>query len=672
MRSSLDVGMFLQPADAMEFVETILEASTEYSIIGQGQDGTILLWNSGAKRLYGYPVEEVVGKAKTDILHTPEDLAAGLPEAMRQAAIADGKWEGTVTRVRRDGSRFTAKVVLTPRHDPDGTPIGFLLISKDISDDIRLTRELEANRQRAEHVLRGSEEQFRGLLESAPDAMVIVSADGHITLANRQTEQLFGYQREELLGQPIETLVPERFHDRHRGHRDGFLAKPGVRPMGAGLQLYGRRKDSSEFPVEISLSPLQTDQGTLVSAAVRDITNRKQVEAALEQAMLTAERANQAKSEYLARMSHELRTPLNAILGFAQLLEMEHLRQDLDEGVGHILAGARHLLQLINEVLDIAAIEADRLPLSLEPVLVAEAVAEAVTLVRPLADQHGVLLVEQPQTCACYVVGDRQRLKQILLNLLSNAVKYNRENGSVQVSCEQVASERLQVRVTDTGPGIPPGSVERLFVPFDRLGSEKTQVQGTGLGLPLSKRLAEAMGGTLGLVSTIGQGSTFWIELPLTTDPIQHVEQSGPLPDLDQLGRDQPPLTVLYIEDNLSNLQLVEHVLGRRLGVTLISAMRPQLGLDLAAQHHPDLVLLDLDLPDMPGEEVLRRLRAEPATADVPVVILSADVRPSQITRLLKHGARHFLTKPLDVKELLALLDTIAAEREQASVRSPN
>jgi GAF domain-containing protein len=209
-----------------------------------------------------------------------------------------------------------------------------------------------------------------------------------------------------------------------------------------------------------------------VSAAVRDITARKQAEAALEQARLAAERANQAKSEYLARMSHELRTPLNAILGFAQLLEMEHLREDLDEGVRHILTGARHLLQLINEVLDIAAIEAGRLPLSLEPIAVVDAVAEAVTLVRPLADQHGVLLVDQPQPCARHVKGDRQRLKQILLNLLSNAVKYNRENGSVQVSCEQVAGEWLQIKVTDTGPGIPPESIDRLFVPFDRLGSE--------------------------------------------------------------------------------------------------------------------------------------------------------------------------------------------------------
>ncbi|HEX6677863.1 MAG TPA: PAS domain S-box protein [Actinomycetes bacterium] len=672
MSGILDRGAFLEPTDAMDFVETVLQASTEYSIIGHGLDGTILLWNSGAERLYGYAPEEIVGRAKVDVLHTPEDVAAGLPQRMRQAALADGKWEGIVTRVRRDDSRFTARVVLTPRRDRDGEPVGLLLISKDISDEVRLTQELETERKRAEAALRASGEQFRGLLESAPDAVVIVDPDGRITLVNRQTEQLFGYQREELLGQPIEALVPKRFHARHVGHRDGYLANPGVRPMGAGLQLFGRRRDGSEFPVEISLSPLETDQGTLVSAAVRDITARKRAEAALKEATLAAEQANQAKSEYLSRMSHELRTPLNAILGFAQLLEMEGLRPDQREGMGHIVAGARHLLALINEVLDIAAIEAGRLALSVEPVAVAGVLAEAISLIRPLADQQGILLVDPAETCDAHVRGDRQRLRQILLNLLSNAVKYNREGGSVQLACERMGSEHLRIKVTDTGIGVAPESIERLFVPFDRLGSERTPVEGTGLGLPLTQRLAEAMGGALGVASTVGQGSTFWVELPLTERPTGDLAPADLLPAPHRPARERPTLTVLYIEDNPSNLQLVEHLLGRRRGVELISAMRPQLGLDLAVEHHPDLVLLDLDLPDMPGEEVLRRLRAEPTTAGVPVVVLSADARPALITRLLQQGVRAFLTKPLDVKELLTLLDTIAAERDPATPHAPN
>jgi PAS domain S-box-containing protein len=515
MTSILATGAFLHPDDAMEFVDSILAASTEYSIIGKGLDGTILLWNEGARRLYGYEPGEVVGKVSSDVLHTPEDIAAELPRAMRQAALDDGKWEGHVARVRRDGSHFTARVALTPRRNQAGEPVGYLLISHDISEDIRLE---------------------------------------------------------------------------------------------------------------------------------------------------SAEEVNRVKSEYLSRISHELRTPLNAILGFAQMLELEGVRDDQRESLGHILAGAQHLLALINEVLDIAAMEAGRMPLSLEPVAAADVVAEATALIQPLADQQGIQLASPARSCTDHVVSDRQGLLQVLLNLLSNAVKYNREKGSVELACEQVAGERLRIKVTDTGPGIPPGSVERLFVPFDRLGSERTSIEGTGLGLSLTKRLTEAMGGTLGVASTVGQGTTFWVELPRSESPTERAE---PLPEHEPEG-ERPALRVLYIEDNLSNLQLVEHVLRRRPDVKLISAMRPQLGLDLAAQHQPDLILLDLNLPDMSGEEVLRRLRAGSRTADIAVVILSADARPELFTRLLERGVRSFLTKPLDVKELLTLLDAMATEREQA------
>jgi signal transduction histidine kinase/CheY-like chemotaxis protein len=350
----------------------------------------------------------------------------------------------------------------------------------------------------------------------------------------------------------------------------------------------------------------------------------------LREAKEAADRANTAKSEYLSRMSHELRTPLNAILGFAQLLELEDLGEEQRENLHYILTAARHLLALINEVLDIAAIEAGRLPLSLEPVAVADVVAETVSLIRPLADQHQVLLVNPPLSCASHVQGDRQRLKQILLNLLSNAVKYNRQGGRVELECGPGDDGRLRIQVVDTGPGIAAEAMGQLFVPFERLGNEQSGVEGAGLGLPLSRRLAEAMGGTLDVASELGQGSSFWVELPVAEGPVQRAERQQELPPpVPAPSEPEVAMTVLYIEDNLSNLQLVERVLSRRPGVRLISAMRPQLGLDLAAEHDPDLVLLDLHLPDMPGQEVLRRLRAEPRTAEVPVVILSADARPT-------------------------------------------
>jgi CheY-like chemotaxis protein/nitrogen-specific signal transduction histidine kinase len=393
------------------------------------------------------------------------------------------------------------------------------------------------------------------------------------------------------------------------------------------------------------------------------------LEQGLREAREEVDRVNTAKSEYLSRMSHELRTPLNAILGFAQLLELEDLGEEQRENLHFILAAARHLLALINEVLDIAAIEAGRLPLSLEPVAVADVVAETVSLIRPLADQHQVLLVTPPVSCQIHVLGDRQRLKQILLNLLSNAVKFNRQGGRVELECSPAEGERLRVQVVDTGPGIAPERMDQLFVPFERLGGEQRESEGAGLGLPLSWRLAEAMGGTLDVATTVGQGSRFWVELPQAEGPVERAERQQQL-EAEQRPEPEPesPLTVLYIEDNLSNLQLVERVLSRRPGVRLISAMRPQLGLDLAAEHDPDLILLDLHLPDMPGQEVLRRLRAEPRTAEVPVVVLSADARPTLIKELLAQGVRAFLTKPLDVKELLDLLNSVATERDQARV----
>ena len=389
--------------------------------------------------------------------------------------------------------------------------------------------------------------------------------------------------------------------------------------------------------------------------------------------MRPLDRVDTANSEYLARMSHELRTPLNAILGFAQLLELEELGDEQNENLQFILSAARHLLRLINEVLDITEIEAGRLPLSLEPVPVAEVVAETVSLIRPLADQHQVLLVSPPQDTQVHVLGDRQRLKQILLNLLSNAVKYNRQGGRVELEYAPAGNHGLRVQVRDTGRGIGPEALGQLFVPFERPGGEQTGVEGAGLGLPLSRRLAEAMGGTLDLVSTPDQGSTFWVELPVAEGPVQRVERQQELaaPVAPQ-PEPEPAMTVLYIEDNLSNLQLVERVLSRRAGTRLISAMRPQLGLELAAEHDPDLILLDLHLPDMPGQEVLRRLQAEPRTAQVPVVVLSADARPKLIEQLLAEGVRAFLTKPLDVKELLELLQTVATERDQPAPERVN
>jgi signal transduction histidine kinase/CheY-like chemotaxis protein len=382
----------------------------------------------------------------------------------------------------------------------------------------------------------------------------------------------------------------------------------------------------------------------------------------LEAASASAAAANQAKSEFLSRMSHELRTPLNAVLGFAQVLELGELTEPQRQSVTQIIKGGQHLLALINDILDIARIETGNLSLSAEPVLPAELVDDVLDLVEPLAAQRGIecgSVATDADGASTYVLADRQRLKQVLLNLVANAVKYNQPGGRVTITTELRGAARLRIKVTDTGPGIPPDRLARLFEPFERLGAEQTDVEGAGIGLALSRRLAEAMNGTVDVESTEGTGSTFWVELGTTEGPVERHQRTSPAAATAPAAvPQQPPRhTVLYVEDNLANIKLIEHVLNHRGDVQLMTAMQGRLGISLALQHHPALILLDLHLPDVGGETVLAGLRSDPATATTPVIVLTADATDGQRKRLLAAGATEYLTKPLDVRQLLEVID---------------
>ncbi len=400
-------------------------------------------------------------------------------------------------------------------------------------------------------------------------------------------------------------------------------------------------------------------------AELRERTTRMESEilrrsADLQRANAELRAAGEAKNDFLSRMSHELRTPLNAILGFAQLLELEDLGAENESSVRDILRGGWHLLDLINEILDISRIEAGQLGISLEAVMISDAVGEALSLVRPLAESRSVALREEASNLGeHFVLADRQRLKQVLLNLLSNAIKYNDPGGEVVVEVGRAAHDRLTIAVSDDGRGIAPGMLERVFDPFDRIGAERSPIEGTGLGLALARGLAETMGGTLEVESVVGEGSVFTVELQGVVGPLaefQGAEAAG--------GRTQMPAgKVLLIEDNVANVRLIERILRHEEQVELISAMQGTLGIELARQHVPDLVLLDLHLPDLSGRDVLRRLQDDPLTADLPIVVLSADATDGQVTRLLAAGARAYLTKPLNVEKFRAIVhETLSAK----------
>jgi len=398
--------------------------------------------------------------------------------------------------------------------------------------------------------------------------------------------------------------------------------------------------------------------------AMMDITQRKQAEAD-ERAREQAERANEAKNQFLSRMSHELRTPLNSVLGFAQLLEIYDPTPRQTECIEQIMRGGKHLLGLINEILDLTRIESGNLTISREPVSVFEVAQEAISLVQPIARERSIEVTLRPDEEDRYVFADRQRLLQIMINLLSNGVKYNVEAGRVEVSCVENEG-RISISVKDTGNGIGEDLADRVFRPFDRLGADlRGVIEGTGLGLALSKNLAEAMDGTLSFQSVVGKGTEFSIDLPVAEKPSLNC---AAMPETVALGEDAVARTVLYIEDNKPNLALMEQVFATRPDWKLITTTKGFDGLSIASGVRPDLILLDLDLPDISGLDVLLRFRSQPQLATIPILIVSADATPERVRRLEAAGADGYITKPFDMRDLMTRIDaTYQLDRDHAA-----
>ena len=508
----------------------------------------------------------------------------------------------------------------------------------------------------ANEALAESERRLFDILDHSPAAISLKDFDGRYIFANRSCHEALGTQRSETIGKTDYELLPRRIADLYRAN-DRRVIESG---QALDFEEFGGEEDLQPRMFHSSKFVLRDGAGNAYALCgiSTDITERKRSEQAMSIARREAERANRAKSEFLSRMSHDLRTPLNAVLGFAQLLDMDNLTADQRESVTQILEAGRHLLELMNEVLDISRIESGNLSLSPEPVAVADIVEQVVKLMQPLGKtRHIEVSAPANTTQARYVRADRHRLNQILLNLMSNAIKYNRPGGSVTVTCEDAPDGRVRIAVTDTGAGIPPEKLALLFTPFERLGADQTGIEGTGLGLALSRGLAEAMGGKVGVRSDIDRGSTFWVELDGASEAGVDAKMALD-PDTTPVSNASVSGTILYIEDNASNVRLVERLLRqRRPAIRLLHASDGTLGLRMALSCKPDLIFLDLHLPDTPGDEVLRRLWEDTRTREIPVAVLSADATLGQSRRLIATGAKAYLTKPLDVSKMLALID---------------
>jgi PAS domain S-box-containing protein len=487
----------------------ILDASTEYSIVATQLDGTFLLWNEGARRTYGYDAPEVVGR-NVRLLHLPADIASGKLDEILASALKHGRWEGKVTRVRKDGQTLPTRLVMTVRRDRAGHPIGFLSISKDITDEVRMDRRL-----------RESEAYNRGLIESAVDGVLTTNLDGRITDVNRAMEELSGTPREELIGRRLRELVaPPSLCDEAiwRVVEEGRVKD---------FELKLRRPTGELVDVSYNATVLGEEKNRLdgVIATVRDVAEAKRFREQLETRNREleiendqAQQANRMKSEFLARMSHELRTPLNSIIGFSDFMLTatdNRLEPDQREYLTDILNSGNHLLSLINDVLDLAKVESGKLELAPVPFVVADAIEEVCSSLRPQFLDHDLVLRTEIAPELDRVVLDVVRFKQILYNLLSNAAKFTPKGGRVEVSAAPMGASRFLLRVRDTGIGIPAKDLTRIFREFEQLDSGTARkYAGTGLGLPVTQKLVDVMGGTISVQSEVGAGSTFTVRLP--------------------------------------------------------------------------------------------------------------------------------------------------------------
>ena len=698
METDSDKGLATDTADTGKIIferrseATLLKAgalqsaifnSANFSSIATDAKGVIQIFNVGAERMLGYTAAEVMNKITPADISDPQEVIARAEELSQELGtpITPG-FEALVfkasrgiediyelTYIRKDGSRFPAVVSVTALRDEQDAIIGYLLIGTDNT----ARKQIEAEQKQLSQRLRDHQFYTRSLFESNIDAIMTTDPSGIITDVNKQMEVLTDCTRDELIGAPFKNYFT-----------DPDVAEKSIKQVlrekkVTDYELTARARDGKETVVSINATTFYDRDRKLqgVFAAARDITERKRLDQVLleknielESARSVAEKANLSKSEFLSSMSHELRSPLNAILGFAQLLvsgspmPTDNQKDSIDQ----ILKAGWYLLELINEILDLALIESGRLSLSLEPMSLADVMLECQAMIEPQSQKNGIVMSFPQFKVPVFIHADRTRVKQILINLLSNAIKYNRAGGTVDVTCNASSEKRIRISVKDTGEGLTPEKIAQLFQPFNRLGQEASSEQGTGIGLVMSKRLVELMGGKIGVESTIGAGCVFWFELNLSAEPQPVVGAfETPAPKHAHIPHGAEPRTLLYVEDNQANMHLVEQLIARRPDMRLLSAGDAILGIALARTHHPDVILMDINLPGMSGIQALKILREDPETAHIPVLAISANAMPHDIEKGLEAGFLRYITKPIDINEFMDALNMALEDAETES-----
>ncbi len=662
--------------------------------------GDIEYVNPKVLKITGYTKEELIGQNPrifSSINNTAEDYA------FLWQSISSGKeWKGEFHNKKKNGDLYWVAASISPVTDIHGKITHYLAVEEDITErkqseeeKIKLNASLELKvKERTIQLAEINSNLTKEIKEHVSTGTALNEALGRLhKIADRVPGMVYQYllrpdgtscfpYASDGISEIYRTTPDKVSYDAsivftrlHPDDFDGVVASIQASAKDLTLWKHDYRvkfDDGIIRWVSGNAKPQRETDGTILwHGFLTDITERKQAEEKINEARKDAEKANLAKSEFLSRMSHELRTPMNSILGFAQLLGMGELTVKQKKGVNHILGSGRHLLTLIDEVLDISRIEAGKLSLLTEPVYLNGVINEMIDTVRPLAlAQQLTLEFENSLENQHFVAADRKRLKQVLINLLNNAVKYNRQGGSIRIVTTTIPQNEVgivyvRISISDTGYGISSADIPKLFIPFERIGAENTSTEGAGLGLSIVKKLIDVMHGLVGVDSIEGQGSTFWIDLPLTKPLIPkdqkeninllNVEKNAISPDKQEIVK---TLTILYFEDNLENTELVEEIIENHFSeVQLITSIYGKNAEEMAIECKPDLILLDLDLPDTQGISVLKKLQENENTKTIPVVIISADATNKQIETLMNAGACDYLTKPLDITMFLKTVD---------------